>query len=89
MADKVRRFRMLTDAYGVAPDIGIVRAGNVRMQGLLAHVRQLVAEGSAWEVEMEQRGEVDELARTIAWVEDHAAALVGYDPSTTRHGRIT
>ena len=75
-AEKARRFRLLTGAYGVEPEIGIVHAGLERMRGFLEHVRQLVAEGSAWEVEMARRGSVDELAQTVAWVEEHAMELV-------------
>lgn len=76
VAEKARRFRLLTGAYGLEPDISLVRAGIERMQGFLEHLHRLVAEGSAWEVEMARRGVLDELALTIAWVEEHATALV-------------
>jgi aminoglycoside phosphotransferase (APT) family kinase protein len=76
VAEKARRFRLLLDAYGLEPDLGIVRAGIERMQGFLEHLRRLASEGSAWEVAMAHRGVLDELALTIVWVEQHAAALV-------------
>jgi hypothetical protein len=74
--EKRRRFRLLLDAYGIAPEIGIVNAGIERMQGFLDHMRKLVTEGSEWEVEMDRRGVLDELALTIEWVKEHAEALV-------------
>jgi aminoglycoside phosphotransferase (APT) family kinase protein len=73
--DKARRFRLLLDAYGIEPDLDIVRAGIERMRGFLGHMRALVAEGSRHELEGERRGALDELALEIAWVEEHAAAL--------------
>lgn len=76
VAEKARRFRLLTGAYGLEPDLGIVRAGIERMQGFLEHLHRLVAQGSEWEVEMDRRGVLDELALNIAWVEEHATALV-------------
>jgi len=39
-------------------------------------LRRLVTDGSEWEVEMARRGVLDELALTIAWVDEHATALV-------------
>lgn len=76
VAEKARRFRLLLDAYGLDPDIGIVRAGIERMQQFLGHLRTLVTEGSEWEVEMARRGVLDEMALNIEWVEEHATALV-------------
>jgi len=37
---------------------------------------KLVADGSEWEVELARRGVLDEGALEIAWVEEHAVALV-------------
>lgn len=76
IAVKARRFRLLLDAYGLEPDIGIVRAGIERMRQLLEQLRKLVAYGSEWEVELARRGVLDELALEIAWVEEHAVAIV-------------
>jgi hypothetical protein len=76
VAEKVRRFRLLLDAYGVEPDIGIVRAGIERLREFLGHQRKFLADGSEWEVELERRGVLDESALEIAWMEEHAAALV-------------
>lgn len=76
IAEKARRFRLLVDAYGLEPDIGIVRTGIERMRHFLEQLRKLVADGSEWEVEMARRGVLDELALDIAWVEEHAVALV-------------
>lgn len=76
VVEKARRFRLLLNAYGVEPEIGIVHAGIERMQGFLDYVRQLVAAGSAWEVAMARRGILDEMAQNIAWVKAHATALV-------------
>lgn len=75
VAEKARRFRLLLDAYGTEPDIGIVAAGIERMQGFLDHMSGLAAEGSEWEAELARRGVLKELAREIAWVKEHAAAL--------------
>lgn len=77
VAEKVRRFRLLLDAYGVGPDIGIVRAGIERLQQFLGQQRTFAADGSAWEVELERRGVLDESGLEIAWMDEHAAALVG------------
>ncbi len=74
--EKARRFRLLLDAYGVEPDIGIVRAGIERLREFLGHQRKFLADGSEWEVELERRGVLDESALEIAWMEEHAAALV-------------
>jgi len=72
---KARRLRLLLDAYGIEPDIAIVRAGIERVGGFLAHMQSLAAEGSEWEVELARRGVFDEMALEIAWVEEHATAL--------------
>jgi thiamine kinase-like enzyme len=77
VAEKARRFRLLVDAYGVEPEIGIVRAGLERMRQFLGQLRELVAQGSEWEVELLRRGVLDEWALEIEWVEEHVAALVG------------
>lgn len=76
-ADKARRLRLLLDAYGVAPDIGIVQAGLERVRFFLAQQRDFAVRGSAWEVELERRGVLDEGELEVAWVEEHASALVG------------
>lgn len=77
VANKARRFRVLLDAYGVTPEIGLIHTGIERMRGFHGHMRKLVAEGSSWQVELERLGVLDEEALEIAWVEEHAAALVG------------
>jgi hypothetical protein len=76
IAEKARRFRLLLDAYGLEPDIGIVHAGIDRLSEFLGHQRQFAAAGSEWEVELDRRGVLDEKALEIAWMEEHAAALV-------------
>lgn len=76
VTEKARRFRLLLDAYGVEPDIDIVHAGIERVRQLVEHMRQLVAAGSEWEVELARRGLLDEGTLEIEWVEKHAAALV-------------
>jgi aminoglycoside phosphotransferase (APT) family kinase protein len=75
IAEKARRFRLLLDAYGTGPDVGIVLAGIERMRNLLDHVSALAAAGCAWEAELARRGVLDELALEIAWVKEHAVAL--------------
>ncbi len=77
VAEKSRRFRLLIEAYGLAPDLAIVRSGIERMQGFLEHIRRLAADGSEWEVQMARRGVLDEMALNITWVEQNAVALVG------------
>jgi hypothetical protein len=37
---------------------------------------KLAADGSPWEVELARRGLLDEAGLEIAWVEQHAEALV-------------
>jgi hypothetical protein len=77
VADKVRRYRLLLGAYGIEPDIDFVQIGLERLRQFHAYIRQLVADGSEWQVALAQRGIVDEEALEIAWVEEHAAALAG------------
>jgi hypothetical protein len=77
VADKARRLRLLLDAYGVEPDLRIVRAGIERASEMLEHQLLFAARGSAWEIELTRRGILDEARLEIAWVEEHAAALVG------------
>jgi hypothetical protein len=75
IAEKVRRFTCywtLTVWNREWPSSAPVE----RMNGFLGHIRQLAAEGSEHEVQVTRRGAVDELALEIAWVEQHAAALV-------------
>jgi hypothetical protein len=76
VGDKARRFRLLLDAYGLEPDIRIVRAAIERMRQFLGQQRKLVADGSEWEVELARRGVLDEQALEIAWAEEHAVAIV-------------
>jgi hypothetical protein len=76
IAEKARRFRLLLDAYGLEPDIGIVDAGIERMRNFLALQQKFLADGSEHEVELARRGVLDEAALEIAWVEEHAVALV-------------
>jgi hypothetical protein len=76
VAEKARRFRLLLDAYGLEPDIGIVAAGIARMREFLGHMQKLAADGSEYEVELARHGLLDEVALEIAWVEKHAVALV-------------
>jgi hypothetical protein len=75
ITEKARRFRLLLGAYGVEPDIGIVLLGIERMRNLLDHMSRLAADDSEWEVELNRRGVLDELALEIAWVEQHADVL--------------
>ena len=74
--EKARRFRLLLDAYGLEPDIGIVHAGIERMRNFLADQQKFLADGSEHEVELARRGVLDETSLEIAWVEEHAVALV-------------
>ncbi|MBB4172098.1 hypothetical protein FHX09_005997 [Rhizobium sp. BK538] len=74
--DKVRRFQLLLDAYGIAPEIGIMQLGIERVRQMQQHMRDLAATVSAWEVELERRGVLDEGALEIAWMKEHAAELV-------------
>lgn len=74
--EKARRFRLLLNAYGLEPDIGIVHAGMERVREGLEHMRKLISDGSEWEVELARRGVLDELELEVTWVEAHAALLV-------------
>lgn len=76
VAEKARRFRVLLDAYGFEPEVGVVHAGIERMRQFQEHMWKLVADGSEWEVELARRGVLDEGALEIAWVAEHAVALV-------------
>jgi hypothetical protein len=76
VAQKARRFRSLLDAYGLEPDIGIVRSGIERLSEFLGHQLQAAADGSEWEVELARRGALDEKTLEIAWMEENAIALV-------------
>jgi hypothetical protein len=73
-AEKARRFRLLLDAYGLEPDIGIVGMGIERMREFLGQMQDLVAQGSERELEVARR------ATSTNWplrsrVEEHAAAI--------------
>ena len=76
VAEKARRFHLLLDAYDLEPDIDIVRSGIERLSQFLGHQKQAAADGSEWEVELDRRGVLDEAALEIAWMEEHAIALV-------------
>jgi hypothetical protein len=67
---------LLLDAYGLEPDVSIVAAGIARTRESLGHMQKLAADGSEHEVELARRGRLDEAALEIAWVEEHAVALV-------------
>ena len=75
VAEKARRYRLLLAAYGVEPHIDVLRTGIERLRQYLDHLRGLVATGSEWEVRMARRGLLDDMARDIAWTQEHAAAL--------------
>jgi len=76
VADKARRFRLLLDAYGIERDLSIVQAGIERARLFLGHQREFAARGSEWEIELARLGFFDEAELEIAWVEEHAVALV-------------
>jgi thiamine kinase-like enzyme len=76
LTEKARRFRLLLDAYGAGPDVGIGRMGIERMRRFLDHLWELVAAGSECEAGPGRRGLLDELAAEVAWVERYAVALV-------------
>lgn len=78
VAEKARRFRLLLDAYGVEPELDIVHQGIERSRLMLEHQLAFAARGSEWEIELARRGLFDEAELEIAWVEEHAADLVGY-----------
>ena len=44
--EKARRFRLLLNAYGLEPDIGITHAGMEWVREGLEHLRKLVSDGS-------------------------------------------
>jgi hypothetical protein len=46
------------------------------MRNFLDQLSRLVSDGSEWEMELARRGVLDELALEVAWVEQHAVALV-------------
>jgi len=75
IAEKARRYCLLLDGYGIDADVEILRTGIERMRQYLDHLRRLVADGSEWEVRMARRGQLDDMARDIAWVEEHAVEL--------------
>ena len=77
VAEKARRFRLLLDAYGLEPEIGVVQAGIERVRQLQEHMWKLVTAGSKWEMDLARRGVLDEETLEIAWIEEHAAALMG------------
>jgi hypothetical protein len=68
---------LLLDAYGLEPEVGVVHPGIERMRQFQEHMWKLVADGSEWELELARRGVLDEGDLEIAWVEDHAEALLG------------
>ena len=76
VADKARRFRLLLDAYGVAPDMRIIEAGLDRAREFLKAQLAFRDRGVEWELELERRGYFDEARLEIAWVERQAAALL-------------
>jgi len=76
ITEKARRFRLLLDAYGIDRELSIVHEGIERARLMLDHQLQFAARGSAWEVELTRRGILDEARLEIAWVEEHAVALV-------------
>jgi type IV secretory pathway VirD2 relaxase len=76
VADKARRFKVLLDAYGIERDLTIVQSGVERARHMLEQQLEAAARGSAWEIELADRGVFDEVELEIAWVEQHAVALV-------------
>lgn len=74
--DKARRLRLLLDAYDIEGHIDIIGPGIDRARHMLEQQRAFAGRGSAWEIELARRGVLDEAALEIAWVEEHAAALV-------------
>jgi hypothetical protein len=76
VAEAARRYRLLLHAYGVEPHLDILQTGIERMRQYLAHLWQLVADGSEWEVRGAERGELDAFGRDLEWVEAHATDLV-------------
>lgn len=78
-AEKARRLRLLLDAYGAVADLAFVQTAIDRMKQFLAHLMELVAAGSEWEVRLAHRGVLTELEAEISWAEHHAADLVDFD----------
>lgn len=76
VGDKARRFQLLLEAYGIAPEIEIMKAAIERVRQMEQHMHSLAATGSAWETELERRGILDEVALEITWMEEHATELV-------------
>ncbi|MBB3352624.1 hypothetical protein FHT70_002557 [Rhizobium sp. BK049] len=74
--EKARRFQLFLDAYGIEPEIEIMQAAIERVRQMQQHMRNLAASGSAWEMELERRGVLDEGALELAWMEEHARELV-------------
>ena len=52
ITERARRFRLLLNAYGLEPDLGIMQAGMERLREGLEHMRKLVSDGSEWEIEL-------------------------------------
>ncbi len=80
--EKARRFQLLVEAYGIKPEIEIMKAAIERVRQMLQHMRDLATSGSAWEIELDQRGVLDEGALEVAWMEEYARELV-LPPSAT------
>ncbi len=74
--NKARRFQLLLEAYEIAPHIDTMLTAIGRVRKMQQHMRNLAAAGSAWEMELEHRGVLDEGALEISWMEEHAAELV-------------
>ncbi|APO74675.1 hypothetical protein AM571_CH01860 [Rhizobium etli 8C-3] len=55
-----------------APEDGV--GASVRQ--MQEHMRDLAASGSAWEMELDRRGVLDEGTLEVAWMEEHARELV-------------
>lgn len=77
VTEKARRYRLLLHAYGFEPEAGALQVGIERIRQFQENMWKLVADGSKWQVELARRGILDEEALEIAWIEKHAAALVG------------
>lgn len=75
VAEKARRLRVLLTSYGVEPDVELLHIAIERMRQYLDHLWGLVAAGSEWQVRLARDGLLDDLAREIVWVEEHAEEL--------------
>ncbi|WP_245294224.1 hypothetical protein [Rhizobium etli] len=53
-----------------------MRAAIERVRQMQQHMRNLAASGSAWKMELERRGVLDEGALEVVWMEEHARELV-------------